>query len=62
MKNHQNTSHTLYTYSKVNSIGSSYLQAIDVLFETPCKYQVPIPIMHFVLFDFVPLNKKCEKS
>jgi hypothetical protein len=37
MKKHQNTSHTFYTYPKVNSTSSSYLQAIVVLIEHLAK-------------------------
>jgi hypothetical protein len=62
MKNHQNTSHTFYTYSKVYSIGSSFLQVIVVFVITLQNIKFLIAIMHFVLFDFVPLNKKCEIS
>jgi hypothetical protein len=41
IENHQNTSHTFHTHSKFNLISSSFLQVIDVLFEAPCKYQIP---------------------
>jgi hypothetical protein len=49
IKTHQNTSYTFYTYSKVNSIGSSFLQAIVVFSSTlqisdPNYYYAPCAI------------------
>jgi hypothetical protein len=54
MRNHQNTSHTFYTYSKANSISSSFLQVIVVLIEHLANIKFLISIMHSVLFDFCP--------
>jgi hypothetical protein len=54
MKNHQNISHIFYTYSKDNSITSSFLQVIVVFLKHLANIKSLIPIMHFVLFDFCP--------